>query len=130
MEAFGNYLLKSAVWLTGFTLVFLVFLRNERYFRLNRAYLLSGIFASVVFPFYTWHYAVMLPSLPAAEISIPDVTEQLTITAPATAAATSSGIPNTIVVRDSSGNINAGLAAAKQIVGYIKNGDKTFQVNK
>ena len=27
-------------------------------------------------------------------------------------------------------NINAGLAAARQIVGYIKNGDKKFQVNK
>jgi len=27
-------------------------------------------------------------------------------------------------------NINAGIAAAKQIVDFIKNGDKTFQVNK
>jgi TonB family protein len=81
MEAFGNYLLKSAVWLTGFTLVFLVFLRNERYFRLNRVFLLLGIFASVVFPFYTWHYAVMLPSLPAAEISIPDLSETSMVTA-------------------------------------------------
>jgi len=27
-------------------------------------------------------------------------------------------------------NINAGIAAAKQIVAFIKNGDKTFQVNK
>ncbi|MGE0079294.1 MAG: 3-phosphoglycerate dehydrogenase [Bacteroidales bacterium] len=27
-------------------------------------------------------------------------------------------------------NINAGLASASQIVGFIKNGDKTFQVNK
>lgn len=27
-------------------------------------------------------------------------------------------------------NINAGLAAARQIVGFIKSGDKTFQVNK
>jgi D-3-phosphoglycerate dehydrogenase len=27
-------------------------------------------------------------------------------------------------------NVNAGLAAARQIVGFIKNGDKTFQVNK
>lgn len=27
-------------------------------------------------------------------------------------------------------NINAGLASARQIVGFIKNGDKTFQVNK
>jgi D-3-phosphoglycerate dehydrogenase len=27
-------------------------------------------------------------------------------------------------------NINAGIAAARQIVNFIKNGDKTFQVNK
>jgi D-3-phosphoglycerate dehydrogenase len=27
-------------------------------------------------------------------------------------------------------NINAGLAAANQIVNFIKKGDKTFQVNK
>jgi len=91
MEAFGLYLLKSAIWLTGFTIVFLVFLRNERYFELNRAYLLSGIFASIVFPFYTWHYAVILPSLPVAEISIPEITDQQFVTAPA--AAPSPGIP-------------------------------------
>jgi D-3-phosphoglycerate dehydrogenase / 2-oxoglutarate reductase len=30
----------------------------------------------------------------------------------------------------SEANINAGLAAAKQIVGFIKNGNSTFQVNK
>lgn len=91
MEAFGLYLLKSAIWLSGFTIVFLVFLRNERYFELNRAYLLSGIFASIVFPFYTWHYAVILPSLPVAEISIPEITDQQFVTAPVAAA--SPGIP-------------------------------------
>ncbi|HEY3390243.1 MAG TPA: TonB family protein, partial [Prolixibacteraceae bacterium] len=61
MESIGLYLLKSAVWLTGFAFVFLLILRNERYFRLNRVYLLSGIIASIVFPFYTWHYTVILP---------------------------------------------------------------------
>ena len=30
----------------------------------------------------------------------------------------------------SEANINAGIAAAKQIIGFIKNGDRTFQVNK
>jgi len=89
MESLGLYLLKSAVWLTGFTLVFLMFLRNERYFQLNRAFLLSGIFASIVFPLYTWHYAVILPSLPAPEISFTELSEQPFITAPAP----STGIP-------------------------------------
>ena len=27
-------------------------------------------------------------------------------------------------------NINAGIAAARQIVNFLKNGDRTFQVNK
>ena len=63
METFGLYLLKSAVWLTGFALVFLIVLRNERYFQLNRIYLLSGIIASIAFPLYTWHYGVIIPSV-------------------------------------------------------------------
>ena len=90
MEAFGLYLLKSAIWLTGFTIVFLMFLRNERYFELNRAYLLSGIFASIVFPFYTWHYAVILPSLPTPEILIPDFSDQVMVS---TATPAEPGIP-------------------------------------
>ncbi len=86
MEAFGMYLLKSAVWLTGFTLIFLVFLRNERFFGLNRAFLLSGIFASIIFPMFTWHYAVILPPLPVEEIQIPEMTGEVTyIPAPAPA---------------------------------------------
>jgi len=76
METFGLYLLKSAVWLTGFTLVFLTVLRNERYFQLNRIYLLSGIVASIAFPFYTWHYAVITPSL-TGTISISGIAAQV-----------------------------------------------------
>lgn len=82
MEAFGIYLLKSAVWLTGFTLIYFIFLRNERFFSLNRAFLLAGIFASVVFPFFTWHYAVILPSLPTEEISTWEFSNQDLIAAP------------------------------------------------
>ncbi len=76
METFWMYLLKSAVWLTGFTLIFLTVLRNERYFRLNRIYLLSGIIASIVFPLYTWHYAVIIPSS-TGTISISGITAQV-----------------------------------------------------
>ncbi len=76
MEPFGLYLLKSAVWLTGFTLVFLTVLRNERYFQLNRIYLLSGIIASIAFPLYTWHYAVIIPST-TGTISISGITAQV-----------------------------------------------------
>ena len=79
MEAFGLYLLKSAVWLTGFTLVFLTVLRNERYFRLNRIYLLAGIIASVALPFYTWHYVVITPSEPTGNISMTGLSAHIAV---------------------------------------------------
>ena len=74
MESIGLYLLKSAVWLTGFALVFLVVLRNERYFLLNRIYLLSGIVASIVFPLFTWHYTVILPFVQDTHITTSGIT--------------------------------------------------------
>ena len=77
METFGLYLLKSAVWLTGFTLVFLTVLRNERYFQLNRIYLLSGIVASLIFPLYTWRYTVIIPSEPVGNISLAGISAQV-----------------------------------------------------
>ena len=38
--------------------------------------------------------------------------------------------PKKLGAQTEEANINAGIAAAKQIVAFIKNGDKTFQVNK
>jgi TonB family protein len=61
MEAFAVYLLKSVIWLTGFALVFILFLRNERFFLLNRIYLLAGILTSFLFPLISIHYTVILP---------------------------------------------------------------------
>jgi len=58
MEAFALYLLKSVIWLTGFTLIYFVFLRNERFFRLKRYYLVTGILVSFIFPLFTFHYQV------------------------------------------------------------------------
>ncbi len=60
MEAFALYLLKSATWLTGFALVYLLFLRNERFFLLKRIYLVSGILIAVFFPLISVHYQVEL----------------------------------------------------------------------
>lgn len=60
MEAFAFYLFKSSIWLTGFTLVYLMFLRDERFFLLKRIYLISGILISFVFPLITVHYKVEL----------------------------------------------------------------------
>src|SRR5674476_195933 len=61
MEAFALYLLKSVIWLAGFALVFILFLRNERFFVLNRIYLLAGILISFLFPMISIHYTVVLP---------------------------------------------------------------------
>jgi TonB family protein len=61
MEAFTLYLFKSVLWLSGFTLVFLLFLRNERFFFLNRIYLVSGILTSFFFPLVSVHYTLDLP---------------------------------------------------------------------
>jgi hypothetical protein len=61
MEQFALYLLKSVIWLSGFALVFLLFLRNERFFLLNRLYLIAGILISFLFPFISVHYTVALP---------------------------------------------------------------------
>ncbi len=63
MEAIAMYLLKSVTWLTGFLTVYVLFLGNERYFTLNRIYLLTGILASVFLPFISIRYVVELPAI-------------------------------------------------------------------
>jgi TonB family protein len=73
MEALATYLIKSSVWLTGFALVYALFLRNERFFVLNRIYLISGILISIIFPFFTWHYTVLLPVVPTTEVFEPQI---------------------------------------------------------
>jgi TonB family protein len=69
MEAFASYLLKSALWLSGFALVYFLFLRNERYFMLKRIYLISGILIAFLFPLISVHYNVELqaPGQPIAQ---------------------------------------------------------------
>jgi TonB family protein len=61
MNEFALYLLKSACWLTGFALIYFIFLRNERFFMLKRIFLVSGILVSLLFPFISFHYSVELP---------------------------------------------------------------------
>jgi TonB family protein len=54
-----------------------MFLRNERYFTLNRIFLLTGMIASVCFPLIRFHYTIEMPVFEAAEVtaSQPEVTE-------------------------------------------------------
>ena len=70
MESFALYLLKSFIWLSGFALVFFLFLRNERFFLLNRIYLIAGILTSFIFPFISVHYSVVLPLIPAIHTDV------------------------------------------------------------
>jgi len=63
MESFALYLLKSVIWLTVFTLVYYLFLRNERFFQLNRFFLVTGLLASLLFPLITFRYVKVLPAL-------------------------------------------------------------------
>jgi TonB family protein len=68
MEAFAFYLLKSVIWLTGFAIVYFLFLQKERFFRLKRYYLIAGILISFIFPLFTFHYQVEIPA-PEATIA-------------------------------------------------------------
>jgi TonB family protein len=75
METFALYLFKSVVWLAGFTLIFILFLRNERFFVLNRIYLLAGIITSFLLPLISIHYTVVLPVVKNIQIENAVVSE-------------------------------------------------------
>jgi TonB family protein len=68
MEQAAFYLLKSAAWLAGFTLLYLLFLRKERFFMLKRIYLLSGVVLSLLLPLVTLHYRIELSAPLVQEI--------------------------------------------------------------
>jgi TonB family protein len=55
MEQYLAWLIKSAVWLSAFTVVYLIFLRHERYLRIKRWYLVAGIIFSLVLPLITFY---------------------------------------------------------------------------
>ena len=64
-------MLRSVVWITGFALVYFIFLKNERFFLLNRIYLIAGILASVILPLVTVRYVVEVPVLQAGATAGP-----------------------------------------------------------
>lgn len=47
------YLFKSSVWLLCFAATYMLFLRNERYFLLNRIFLVVGVLISLLAPIFT-----------------------------------------------------------------------------
>jgi D-3-phosphoglycerate dehydrogenase len=66
------------------------------------------------------------PDLKYATDIMPDCHAELVEKFPGRVFAT----PKKMGAETAEANVNAGLAAARQIVAFIKNGDKTFQVNK
>jgi TonB family protein len=74
METIALYLLKSVVWISGFTLIYYLFLRNERFFLINRIFLLAGIIASFLLPMFTLSYAVDIPAPSDIQIGAPEAT--------------------------------------------------------
>ena len=82
METFALYLIKSTVWLTGFLLIYMLFLRNERFFVLNRIYLVFGIVASILFPLFTWRYTVIFPVTPTVDVLEPEILGAIPATVP------------------------------------------------
>jgi len=65
MEELATYLFRSVIWITGFGLVYVLFLQNERFFSLNRIFLVTGIISSLVFPFVTVRYVISVPAVQA-----------------------------------------------------------------
>jgi len=64
MPLFAEYILKSAVWLSAFALVWILLLRNERLFNIKRIFLLVGTAVSLFLPLLAISYTVEIP-LPA-----------------------------------------------------------------
>ena len=58
MESIGNYLIQMACWLTGFWLIYFLFLRKETFYETNRWFLLTGLLFSLVMPMIPITYAV------------------------------------------------------------------------
>ncbi len=59
MGAIGSYLLQMACWLAAFWLVYILALRKETFFELNRWFLLVGIVAAFLLPLFPVRYDVV-----------------------------------------------------------------------
>ncbi|RYG18995.1 MAG: M56 family peptidase [Chitinophagaceae bacterium] len=60
MEGFALYLLKSAVCNAIFLGIYILFLKNQTFFRFNRYFLITGVFLSAILPLYTYTHEVTI----------------------------------------------------------------------
>jgi TonB-dependent SusC/RagA subfamily outer membrane receptor len=65
MENFFLYFVKSSGILSLFWCCYTLFLEKETFFGLNRIFILSGIFLSLLFPFWTLTETVLLEPIPS-----------------------------------------------------------------
>ena len=65
-----NFVIESGFSLTLFTIIYLVFLRKETYFMLNRIYLMGAVFISVFLPFVHIHVSTQLQSVMLEEVVV------------------------------------------------------------
>jgi TonB family protein len=65
-----NFVFESGVSLIIFTLVYLLFLRRETFFRLNRIYLMAAVLFSVLLPFIHFQANSALPSFMLGEVAV------------------------------------------------------------
>ncbi len=72
MNALGSYLLQMGCWLAGFWLVYVLVLRKETFFNLNRWFLLSGLVLSLFMPMFPLRYAL---EVAAPEVEFPSLSE-------------------------------------------------------
>lgn len=65
-----NFVFESGFSLTIFTLVYLLFLRRETFFFLNRIYLMAAVFFSVLLPFVHFQVSNAMPSVMLDEVTV------------------------------------------------------------
>src|SRR5664279_2951225 len=65
-----KFMLESGISLTLFTLVYLLFLRKETFFVLNRIYLLASVFISILLPFIHFQFNSGMPSVMLDEVTV------------------------------------------------------------
>ena len=65
-----NFLVESGISLTIFTLIYLLFLRKETFFKLNRIYLMVSAVFSILLPFLHFRESTQMPTVMLGEVTV------------------------------------------------------------
>jgi TonB family protein len=63
MNTYLNYLLEANIGLSAFLILYFILLKQETDFRIKRAYMLTAIVVSIVFPLFHFSSSTQVPSL-------------------------------------------------------------------